>query len=234
MFAPYDGQEARTRWTVNHNTKTAIPSATGPQPVSDLTGDRSAESAETQSCWRAFWLEWVKPLVVIALVMFSFRSAVADWNDVPTGSMKPTILEGDRIFINKVAYDLKFPFTTYRLLEWGDPLRGEVVVLRSPEDNKRLVKRVVGLPGDLIEVRRKYLREEDMVVSVLYINRQPVEYAQPDPEVVRQVRRVGAAQLRIRYRDRGRACPPDHECADPPSASLRTVSGPTGPLLHDG
>jgi len=54
-----------------------------------------------------FWSEWVRPMLVMGFVLGSFRSAVADWNDVPTGSMKPTILEGDRVFVNKLAYDLK-------------------------------------------------------------------------------------------------------------------------------
>lgn len=112
------------------------------------------------------WSEWIKPLMIIALVMFSFRSAVADWNDVPTGSMKPSILEGDRIFINKVAYDLKVPFTRVRLAQWSDPEWGDVIVLRSPEDNKRLVKRVVGLPGDIVEIRGMYI----------YRNGQPAHY----------------------------------------------------------
>ncbi len=125
--------------------------------------NKSVSRAEpaTPSKWQRhgqiLWGEWLKPLLVIGLVMFSFRSAVADWNDVPTGSMKPTILEGDRIFINKVAYDLKFPFTRWRLAQWKDPSWGDVVVLRSPEDGKRLVKRVVGLPGDVIEIRRNHL-----------------------------------------------------------------------------
>jgi signal peptidase I len=114
--------------------------------------------------------------------MLSFRSSVADWNDVPTGSMKPTILEGDRIFINKVAYDLKFPFTTWRLAWWGDPTWGDVVVLRSPKDGKRLVKRVVGLPGDIIEIRRT-----SRSVSHLFVNSQPAEYGPLDPEIVRQL-----------------------------------------------
>ena len=120
-----------------------------------------SEPQEGKPPWRhrgrVFWVEWIKPLLIIGLVMFSFRSAVADWNDVPTGSMKPNILEGDRIFINKVAYDLKFPFTTVRLAWWEDPEWGDVVVLRSPEDRKRLVKRVVGLPEDVIEIRGNYL-----------------------------------------------------------------------------
>src|SRR5688572_18820692 len=61
------------------------------------------------------WREWVRPFILILIVMGTFRSAVADWNHVPTGSMKPTILVGDRIFVNKLAYDLKIPFTRVRL-----------------------------------------------------------------------------------------------------------------------
>ena len=149
--------------------------ATTSKGVSDGPDGRGAngEAAASQqgpSLWQrqgqVLWTEWIKPLLIIALVMFSFRSAVADWNDVPTGSMKPTILEGDRIFINKVADDLKFPFTRWRLAQWGDPKWGDVVVLRSPEDAKRLVKRVIGLPGDILEIRGMYL----------YRNGEPAHY----------------------------------------------------------
>jgi signal peptidase I len=106
---------------------------------------------------RKLWSDWVKPLLIVALVLGSFRSTVVDWNDVPSGSMKPTILEGDRIFVNKLAYDLKVPFTTVRLARWGDPRRGEIVVLFSPHDGKRLVKRVVGVPGDRVEMKEHRL-----------------------------------------------------------------------------
>jgi len=99
------------------------------------------------------WREWVRSLLVILLVITSFRSAIADWNDVPTGSMRPTILEGDRIVVNKLAYDLKLPYAGWRLASWDDPAHGDIVVLFSPGDGKRLVKRVVGLPGDQVAVR---------------------------------------------------------------------------------
>lgn len=105
----------------------------------------------------SFWKKELKPLLIIALVLFSFRSAIADWYDVPTGSMKPTILEGDRVFVHKSAYDLKVPFTTWRLMEWGNPQRGDIVVCYSPADGKRLVKRVVAIPGDKIELRSNQL-----------------------------------------------------------------------------
>lgn len=100
-----------------------------------------------------FWREWMKPLIVVIVVCCAFRSAVADWNDVPTGSMTPTLLVGDRILVNKLAYDLKVPFTTWHLLEWGDPERGDIVVCFSPADGNRLVKRVIATPGDTVELR---------------------------------------------------------------------------------
>src|SRR5512132_1022039 len=92
----------------------------------------------------------IKGFLVILLIVSSMRSALADWNDVPTGSMKPTIQEGDRVVVNKLAYDLKVPFTTIELLKWADPQRGDIVVLFSPQDGTRLVKRVVAVPGDTV------------------------------------------------------------------------------------
>jgi signal peptidase I len=71
--------------------------------------------------------------------------------------MRPTILEGDRIFVNKLAYDLKVPFTTWHIAEWGNPQRGDIVVFFSPHDGIRLVKRVIGLLGDIIELRNNQL-----------------------------------------------------------------------------
>jgi len=116
--------------------------------------------------WRRFFREWVKPIAIVVLVACTFRSAIADWNDVPTGSMKPTILEGDRILVNKLAYDLKVPFTLWHLLEWGDPQRGDIVVFFSPDEHVRMVKRVVGVPGDALELRE----------NVLYVNGKPAIY----------------------------------------------------------
>ncbi len=114
-------------------------------------------TATLRSRARQYWRKEIRPLLILALVLFSVRSSLADWNDVPTGSMKPTILEGDRVFVNKLAYDLKIPFTTWHLAEWANPKRGDIVVFFSPHDGTRLVKRVVGLPGDVIELRNERL-----------------------------------------------------------------------------
>ena len=90
----------------------------------------------------------IKLLALMVLVLMAVRSAIADWNDVPSGSMNPTIVQGDRVFVNKLAYDLKVPFTTWHIAQWGNPKRGDIIVFFSPVDGTRLVKRVVGLPGD--------------------------------------------------------------------------------------
>ncbi len=109
-------------------------------------------------------------MILMVALAFSFRSAIADWNDVPTGSMKPTILIGDRIFVNKLAYDLKIPFTRTRIATWSQPARGDIVTCWSPADGVRLVKRVVGVPGDVLEMRN----------SRLIINGQALAYTDAD------------------------------------------------------
>lgn len=102
-------------------------------------------------------LNEIRIFVLMILIVSSLRSALADWNDVPTGSMKPTIQEGDRVVVNKLAYDLKVPFTTIQITKWADPQRGDIVVLFSPDDGIRLVKRVVAIPGDQVELRQNQL-----------------------------------------------------------------------------
>lgn len=109
--------------------------------------------------------------------MVLFRSAIADWNQVPTGSMKPTILEGDRVVVNKLAYDLKIPFTTVHVSEWADPGRGEIVTFYSPDDEKLLIKRVIGIPGDVVTMRN----------NQLLINGHPAVYSRLDDNIVGQL-----------------------------------------------
>jgi signal peptidase I len=101
------------------------------------------------------------------LCMIVFRSAVADWNVVPTGSMQPTIRIGDRILVDKLAYDVRLPLTHVSLRHLADPQRGDIVVLDSHAAHERLVKRVIGLPGDEVAMRR----------NVLFINGHAANYA---------------------------------------------------------
>ncbi|MCM2678528.1 signal peptidase I [Echinimonas agarilytica] len=117
--------------------------------------------------WSRYWKE-NRSLVVFLCLMFVFRSAIADWNSVPTGSMKPTLVEGDRILINKLAYDIRVPFTHISLMKLGDPQRGDVVVFDSAVSQQRLVKRVIGMPGDHVEMRN----------NVLFINGHALHYSE--------------------------------------------------------
>jgi signal peptidase I len=119
---------------------------------------------------RWLWREWIRPVGVPVLMILGAKSALADINPVPSGSMKPTVLEGDVVFVNKLAYDLKVPFTTRHLAQWGDPVRGDIVVCFAPDDGTRLLKRVIGVPGDTIELRQ----------DVLILNGTPLAYSNLD------------------------------------------------------
>lgn len=122
---------------------------------------------------RNLWQEWRGSLFFIAFVFIPVKSSLADWNWVPTGSMIPTIMVGDLVFVNKAAYDLRFPLTLHRLAKWSDPQRGDIVVLFSPEDGIRLVKRVIGVPGDTVELRD----------NALYLNGKAIPYSLSDEEL---------------------------------------------------
>ncbi len=95
---------------------------------------------------------WGFPVAILCAL--AFRSTFASQYNVPTGSMIPTIQIGDHIFANKMAYDLRIPFTTRSLIRISEPKRGEVIVFANPRDPSGipLVKRLIGLPGDRLEI----------------------------------------------------------------------------------
>lgn len=130
--------------------------------------------AERLSRWiRGQWRRWRATIFLVVFVILPVKSSLADFNWVPTGSMNPTILEGDLVFVNKVAYDLRVPFTLHRLAAWSAPHRGDIVICFAPDDGTRLVKRVVGLPGD----------EISMANGRLFINGQPATQMPADPDL---------------------------------------------------
>lgn len=110
---------------------------------------------EPRNAWREY-----RNFAIFALLLLTFRSAWADWVHVPTGSMNPTILEGDRLLVDKHVYGVRIPWTLVRLTDGRDPMRGEVVVFDSPADGTSLVKRVIAVPGDTVS-----LDEHGLVVN---------------------------------------------------------------------
>ena len=103
------------------------------------------------------WLRENRGFIVFILLFAMFRTAVADWNPIPSGSMRPNLLEGDVVFVNRLAYDLKLPLTDKVLAHLGDPVRGDIVTFTSPADGKRLIKRLVAIPGDTVQMHGKRL-----------------------------------------------------------------------------
>jgi signal peptidase I len=89
---------------------------------------------------------------------------------VPSGSMNPTVVEGDQILVNKLAYGVRIPFTHVWLHQGAGPARGDIITFDSPEDGQTWLKRVVGLPGDTVE-----MRDERLI-----INGEPLAYRQGD------------------------------------------------------
>jgi len=137
------------------------------------------------------WLRENRIFVGFLLCLGLVRGAIADYNPIPSGSMHPNLLEGDVVLVNRVAYDFKLPLTNISLARLGEPQRGDVVTFHSPADDKRLIKRVVGLPGDTIAMRDKKL----------IVNGVPAEYAVADEtgDVLQLNENLGGADHEIQW-----------------------------------
>jgi signal peptidase I len=97
------------------------------------------------------------PFILLIVLMFSFRSSVADWYHVPSGSMEPNIQVGDRVVVDKMAYSLDVPFTNYALMNTGEIARGDIVIIDSHAAKNRLIKRVVAVEGDTVSLNNNRL-----------------------------------------------------------------------------
>jgi signal peptidase I len=121
------------------------------------------------------WLKNNRAFLIVILVFGLFRTALADWNPIPSESMHPTLLDGDVVLVNRIAYDLKVPLTDISLAHLGDPRRGDVVTFISPSNGDRLIKRLVGVPGDTIE-----LRDDQLIINGVTARYGPlVSYREP-------------------------------------------------------
>jgi signal peptidase I len=100
--------------------------------------------------------EYAESIIIAVLLAMVIRTFVVQAFKIPSGSMEDTLAIGDHILVNKFIYGTKVPFTDKRFLTIRDPKRGDVVVFEYPEDpSKDFIKRVVGLPGDVVEGRDK-------------------------------------------------------------------------------
>jgi signal peptidase I len=153
-------------------------SAAEPQtPVSGATvSERKAERAGQKSIFR----EYAEAIIVAILLAFAIRVFVVQAFKIPSGSMIPTLLIGDHILVSKLSYGFQWPadcklqwnvppvncYTSTTVIEFGKPQRGDVIVFRFPEDEEKdFIKRIVGTPGDTVQLRNK----------VVFVNGQPLD-----------------------------------------------------------
>jgi signal peptidase I len=100
--------------------------------------------------------EYIEAIILAILIAFFIRTFVIQAYKIPSGSMKPTLLIGDHILVSKFNYGVKLPMIRSTLIPIGTPKRGDIVVFIYPEDrSKDFIKRLIGLPGDVIEIRNK-------------------------------------------------------------------------------
>lgn len=115
---------------------------------------------------RFHWLEGWASFFVAILLAFTIRWAVIEAYVIPSGSMLPTLLIHDHIFVNKFVYGLRMPFTEHWLWRWGSPARGEVVVFKHPPTGDTFIKRIVGMPGERIVFEDRKLYIDDHLVEL--------------------------------------------------------------------
>lgn len=109
--------------------------------------------------------DWVESIIVAFILAMVIRTFVVQAFKIPTGSMRPTLLEGDLILVNKFIYGAKIPFTDKRLPAVSGLKRGDVIVFIYPEDPKKdFIKRLIGLPGEIVEIKN----------GTIYINDRPL------------------------------------------------------------
>ena len=133
---------------------------------------------------KPWYREWSEALIVAVILALIIRTFLFQAFKIPSGSMLDTLLIGDHLLVNKFIYGTKFPFVDGRYLTIRDPQRGDVIVFEFPQDEGKsyfqrrdFIKRVIGVPGDIVEVKAKHV----------YINGEPFDVPQEvhkDNEVI--------------------------------------------------
>jgi signal peptidase I len=120
------------------------------------------QATEKVAQQKSKWREWAEALFIAAILALIIRTFIIQAFKIPSGSMEDTLLIGDHLLVNKFLYGMKVPFTDTRFLTIREPQRGDIIVFEFPEDRDKpffqrrdFIKRVIGTPGDSVEVRNK-------------------------------------------------------------------------------
>jgi len=138
------------------------------------------QSGEEAPAGMAIIIEYSRSFFPVLLFVLIIRSFIFEPFRIPSGSMMPTLVQGDYIFVKKFQYGLRLPVLESKIIETGEPKRGDVVVFRLPSDTSiNYIKRVVGLPGDQIEYRRHRLFVNGELVETTRDDEQPLDGSVP-------------------------------------------------------
>jgi signal peptidase I len=141
-------------------------------PAGRADDERRTPADETRgsmSTGRWMW-EWTKAISTAILLFLCVRTFLVEAFKIPTGSMEGTLLVGDFLLVNKAVYGAEIPLTHRRLPAFSEPSRGDVIVFLPPHDpHKNYVKRVVGIPGDTLEMHDKVLTRNGLPLDEPYV-----------------------------------------------------------------
>jgi signal peptidase I len=149
----------------------------GTDPVASYLTRFSAEQAEEarrEITFERMIAEYGRSFFPVLAVVLVLRSFVVEPFQIPSSSMVPTLEIGDYILVNKFSYGLRLPVAKTKVLEIGEPQRGDVVVFFPPNDNRYFIKRLIGLPGDRISYRNKQLTVNGVPVEQTLLAELPV------------------------------------------------------------
>ncbi|HWS11191.1 MAG TPA: signal peptidase I [Rhodocyclaceae bacterium] len=163
--------------------------ATGAVWVLDRYFLRKKRPKDAKDPW---WVEYGASFFPVILIVFVLRSFVVEPFKIPSGSMIPTLVVGDFILVNKYVYGIRLPIINRKIIELGQPQRGDVMVFRYPEDpSVDYIKRVVGLPGDTVSYQNKRLKINGVEVPLRkagdYLHKDRLYYT---PQYVEQLGKV--------------------------------------------
>ncbi|MBX7230347.1 MAG: signal peptidase I [Burkholderiaceae bacterium] len=147
-----------------------------------------------------WWLEYTASFFPVIATVFFLRSFIAEPFRIPSGSMIPTLLVGDLILVNKFTYGIRLPVINKKIIDIGSPQRGDVMVFKPPhEPEKDYIKRVIGLPGDVVEYSNKRLKINGQEIPI----REMPDFLDPDRHLVSKqlAEKLGATEHLILNND---------------------------------